>query len=180
MPYHIISYTVLSCVITGHPFLVEAAVSIGGTQVREGINVYRFANRIPLLFETGIRSFIQQYVRDLSLLSCLFLSLFLFLQLLFLFCHIFYYFVIFKIFYLLLPTPFYICSYLFQSLLFLPTFLHLLLPLSIPSLPSFLPSYICSYLFQSLLFLPSYLPTSAPTSFNPFSSFLPSFLLFLP
>jgi Topoisomerase VI B subunit, transducer len=37
----------------GHPFLVEAAVSIGGTQVREGINVYRFANRIPLLFETG-------------------------------------------------------------------------------------------------------------------------------
>ena len=33
---------------------MEAAVSIGGTQVREGINVYRFANRIPLLFETGI------------------------------------------------------------------------------------------------------------------------------
>ena len=37
----------------GHPFLVEAAVSLGGTQVREGINVYRFANRIPLLFEAG-------------------------------------------------------------------------------------------------------------------------------
>ena len=30
-------------------------MSIGGTQVREGINVYRFANRIPLLFETGIQ-----------------------------------------------------------------------------------------------------------------------------
>ena len=37
----------------GHPFLVEAAVSIGGSEVREGINIYRFANRIPLLFETG-------------------------------------------------------------------------------------------------------------------------------
>lgn len=37
----------------GHPFLVEAAISIGGPQIREGINVYRFANRIPLLFETG-------------------------------------------------------------------------------------------------------------------------------
>lgn len=37
----------------GHPFIVEGAVSIGGPQVREGINVYRFANRIPLLFETG-------------------------------------------------------------------------------------------------------------------------------
>ena len=37
----------------GHPFLVEAAVSLGGTNLREGINVYRFANRIPLLFEAG-------------------------------------------------------------------------------------------------------------------------------
>ena len=37
----------------GHPFIVEAAVSIGGPHLREGINVYRFANRIPLLFETG-------------------------------------------------------------------------------------------------------------------------------
>jgi DNA topoisomerase VI subunit B len=37
----------------GHPFLVEAAISLGGVQVREGINVYRFANRIPLLFEAG-------------------------------------------------------------------------------------------------------------------------------
>lgn len=37
----------------GHPFLVEAAISLGGSQVREGINVYRFANRIPLLFEAG-------------------------------------------------------------------------------------------------------------------------------
>lgn len=37
----------------GHPFLVETAVSLGGKTVREGINVYRFANRIPLLFEVG-------------------------------------------------------------------------------------------------------------------------------
>ena len=38
----------------GHPFLVEAAVSIGGrTGTSTGLKVYRFANRIPLLFETG-------------------------------------------------------------------------------------------------------------------------------
>jgi DNA topoisomerase VI B subunit len=38
----------------GHPFLVEAAVSLGGNkEAREGINVVRFANRIPLLFEAG-------------------------------------------------------------------------------------------------------------------------------
>ena len=37
----------------GHAFLVEAAVSVGGEKLREGINVYRFANRIPLLFEGG-------------------------------------------------------------------------------------------------------------------------------
>merc|ERR1712167_195545 len=37
----------------GHPFLVEAAVSLGGEKLREGINVFRYANRIPLLFEAG-------------------------------------------------------------------------------------------------------------------------------
>jgi len=37
----------------GHPFVVEAAISLGGKNIREGINVYRFANRIPLLFEAG-------------------------------------------------------------------------------------------------------------------------------
>jgi len=37
----------------GHPFLVEAAVSLGGKEVKEGITVVRFANRIPLLFEGG-------------------------------------------------------------------------------------------------------------------------------
>ena len=37
----------------GHPFLVEAAVSLGGRDVKPGLNVFRFANRIPLLFEPG-------------------------------------------------------------------------------------------------------------------------------
>ncbi|KAL7551483.1 hypothetical protein ACHAWF_014693 [Thalassiosira exigua] len=37
----------------GHPFIVEAAVSLGGKDAKEGITVVRFANRIPLLFEAG-------------------------------------------------------------------------------------------------------------------------------
>lgn len=37
----------------GHAFIVEAAVSVGGRELKPGINVYRFANRIPLLFEGG-------------------------------------------------------------------------------------------------------------------------------
>ena len=37
----------------GHPFIVEAAVSLGGKDAREGVTVHRFANRIPLLFEGG-------------------------------------------------------------------------------------------------------------------------------
>jgi DNA topoisomerase VI subunit B len=40
-------------VFEGHAFIVEAAVSIGGRDIKPGINVYRFANRIPLLFEGG-------------------------------------------------------------------------------------------------------------------------------
>jgi DNA topoisomerase VI subunit B len=32
---------------------VEGAVSIGGKDAKAGITVYRFANRIPLLFEAG-------------------------------------------------------------------------------------------------------------------------------
>lgn len=35
----------------GHAFVVEAGVSLGGRDIKPGINVYRFANRIPLLFE---------------------------------------------------------------------------------------------------------------------------------
>ena len=37
----------------GHPFIVEAGVSLGGKDVKEGLTVVRFANRIPLLFEGG-------------------------------------------------------------------------------------------------------------------------------
>jgi len=32
---------------------VEAGVSIGGKDVKQGLNIFRFANRIPLLFEQG-------------------------------------------------------------------------------------------------------------------------------
>jgi DNA topoisomerase VI subunit B len=38
-------------VLEGHAFVVEAAVSVGGRDIKPGINIYRFANRIPLLFE---------------------------------------------------------------------------------------------------------------------------------
>jgi DNA topoisomerase-6 subunit B len=37
----------------GHAFIVEAGVALGGSIGKEGITVYRFANRIPLLFEAG-------------------------------------------------------------------------------------------------------------------------------
>eukprot|EP00126_Sphaerothecum_destruens_P006083 Sdes_comp19206_c0_seq1m10066 len=40
-------------VYEGHPFIVDAGVSLGGKTVKPGLNVYRFANRIPLLFEAG-------------------------------------------------------------------------------------------------------------------------------
>ena len=40
-------------VFEGHAFIVEAAVSVGGKDMKCGINVHRFANRIPLLFEGG-------------------------------------------------------------------------------------------------------------------------------
>lgn len=39
-------------VFEGHPFIVEAAIALGG-KGSEGITVHRFANRIPLLFEGG-------------------------------------------------------------------------------------------------------------------------------
>lgn len=40
-------------VFEGHPFIVEAGVSLGGRDVKSGLNIFRFANRIPLLFEQG-------------------------------------------------------------------------------------------------------------------------------
>lgn len=38
----------------GHAFCVEAAVSVGGRNIKPGLNIHRFANRIPLLFEVGV------------------------------------------------------------------------------------------------------------------------------
>jgi len=38
----------------GHPFVIEAGVCIGGDKInRAGLSIFRFANRIPLLFEGG-------------------------------------------------------------------------------------------------------------------------------
>ena len=41
------------CSHEGHPLIVEAGVCLGGRDAKPGITVYRFANRIPLLFEGG-------------------------------------------------------------------------------------------------------------------------------
>ncbi|KAL4569865.1 hypothetical protein LXL04_025509 [Taraxacum kok-saghyz] len=38
-------------VYQGHPFIVEAGVSVGGNELKQGLNIFRFANRVPLLFE---------------------------------------------------------------------------------------------------------------------------------
>lgn len=38
-------------VFEGHAFIVEAAVSVGGRNMAAGLNIHRFANRIPLIFE---------------------------------------------------------------------------------------------------------------------------------
>ncbi len=51
IPDHVATGRTNVCVFEGHPFIVEAGVSIGGKEQKEGIHVYRFANRIPLLFE---------------------------------------------------------------------------------------------------------------------------------
>eukprot|EP00752_Nemacystus_decipiens_P009889 g8822.t1 len=52
-PLYVATYSEKAAVLEGHPFIVEAGVSLGGAEVKEGVNVYRFANRIPLLFEGG-------------------------------------------------------------------------------------------------------------------------------
>ena len=51
VPDHVATGKTKVCVFEGHPFIVEAGVSIGGKGQKEGISVYRYANRIPLLFE---------------------------------------------------------------------------------------------------------------------------------
>jgi DNA topoisomerase VI subunit B len=53
LPELVATHCESAAVCDGHPFIVEAGVSIGGRNAKEGITVYRFANRIPLLFEGG-------------------------------------------------------------------------------------------------------------------------------
>ena len=52
-PELVATHSEAASVVEGHPFIVEAGVSLGGKAAREGVTVYRFANRIPLLFEGG-------------------------------------------------------------------------------------------------------------------------------
>ncbi|XP_021593188.1 DNA topoisomerase 6 subunit B isoform X2 [Manihot esculenta] len=52
-PDMVATYSSSAQVFEGHPFLVEAGVSVGGKDVKQGLNIFRFANRIPLLFEQG-------------------------------------------------------------------------------------------------------------------------------
>jgi DNA topoisomerase-6 subunit B len=52
-PEWIASFCAPALACGGHPLIVEACVSLGGRDVKPGFNVFRFANRIPLLFEGG-------------------------------------------------------------------------------------------------------------------------------
>ncbi|KAL4576878.1 hypothetical protein LXL04_012978 [Taraxacum kok-saghyz] len=52
-PEMVATFTASAQVFEGHPFIVEAGVSLGGKDVKQGLNIFRFANRIPLLFEQG-------------------------------------------------------------------------------------------------------------------------------
>ncbi|KAM6598082.1 DNA topoisomerase 6 subunit B [Cannabis sativa] len=52
-PDMVATYSGSAQVFEGHPFIVEAGVSMGGKDVKQGVNIFRFANRIPLLFEQG-------------------------------------------------------------------------------------------------------------------------------
>ncbi|KAK9941287.1 hypothetical protein M0R45_017898 [Rubus argutus] len=57
-PELVATYSGSAQVFEGHPFIVEAGVSVGGKECQtsrcfSGLNIFRFANRIPLLFEQG-------------------------------------------------------------------------------------------------------------------------------
>ena len=52
-PDLVATYQDSACSHEGHPLIVEAGVSLGGRNAKPGLTVYRFANRIPLLFEGG-------------------------------------------------------------------------------------------------------------------------------
>lgn len=49
----------------GHPFIVEVGVAYGGG-IQEGLTLYRFANRIPLLYDEG-SDVSNKVMRDLNL-----------------------------------------------------------------------------------------------------------------
>ena len=51
-PDMVATHTAPVGVFEGHPFIIEAGIALGGQGV-EGLSVFRFANRIPLLFEGG-------------------------------------------------------------------------------------------------------------------------------
>ncbi|PWA94799.1 hypothetical protein CTI12_AA056680 [Artemisia annua] len=48
-PDMVATFTSSTKVCLGHPFIVEAAISLGGKCVKPGFYIYRFANKIPLL-----------------------------------------------------------------------------------------------------------------------------------
>jgi DNA topoisomerase VI B subunit len=52
-PDMIATFSEQPAVYEGHPFLVEGAVCLGGKFGKAGVTCYRYANRIPLLFEGG-------------------------------------------------------------------------------------------------------------------------------
>lgn len=52
-PELVATFACAPAVFEGHPFIVEAGVSIGGARAAPGVTIYRFANRIPLIFEPG-------------------------------------------------------------------------------------------------------------------------------
>ena len=52
-PEMVATFQDAGCSHEGHPLIIEAGVCLGGRDAKPGITVYRFANRIPLLFEGG-------------------------------------------------------------------------------------------------------------------------------
>ncbi len=54
-------------VYAGHPFIIEAAIAYGGA-LQSGVNLYRFANRIPLLYDEG-SDVSTRVIRNLNLKS---------------------------------------------------------------------------------------------------------------
>lgn len=65
-PDMVATYSGSPQVFEGHPFLVEAGVSVGGKDVKQGLNIFRFANRIPLLFEQGADVVTRTAVRRIN------------------------------------------------------------------------------------------------------------------